>query len=63
VSRALPAITTSLVFLATPVSGMLCGALILGEALTWTNILGLVAIVAGLGLVAVSDRSRPSPAG
>jgi drug/metabolite transporter (DMT)-like permease len=63
VSRALPAITTSLAFLATPVSGMLCGALILGEALTWTNILGLVTIVAGLGLVAVSDRSRPSPAG
>jgi drug/metabolite transporter (DMT)-like permease len=56
ISRALPAITTSLGFLATPVAAMLCGALLLDEKLTWTNLLGLAAIVVGLGLVAIADR-------
>jgi len=55
IGRALPAITTSLGFLTTPVAAMICGALLLGEPLTWTNLLGLAAIIAGLGLVAVAD--------
>ena len=58
VMRSLPAITNSLAFLATPVMGMLASALVLGEALTVTNVAGLVLIVAGLGCVGVSDARR-----
>ena len=53
--RALPAITGSLLFLATPVAGMLCSAVILGETLTLTNIAGLALIVAGLAFVAYGE--------
>ena len=55
IARSLPAITASLLFLATPVAGMLCSSAILGEALTLTNIAGLALIVLGLGAVAVSE--------
>jgi drug/metabolite transporter (DMT)-like permease len=61
IGRTLPAITTSLAFLSTPVAAMICGALLLNEPLTWTNVLGLAAILFGLGLVAVSER-RSLPA-
>lgn len=53
--RALPAITGSLLFLSTPVAGMLCSAAILGETLTLTNVAGLVLIVAGLAFVALGE--------
>lgn len=62
IGRTLPAITTSLAFLSTPVAAMICGALFLGEPLTWTNVLGLAAILVGLGLVAVSERRSPAGA-
>ena len=62
IMRSLPATTNSLAFLATPVVGMLASAWVLGEALTATNVAGLVLIVAGLGCVAVSDARKP-PAG
>lgn len=55
IMRSLPAITTSLAFLATPVAGMLAGAVVLGEVLSTTNLAGLVLIVAGLGLVARAE--------
>ena len=55
IARSLPAITASLLFLATPVAGMLGGAAILGEALTVTNLAGLALIVAGLAAVALGD--------
>ena len=46
VTRALPAVTTSIGSLATPVVGMLAGALWLREPLSWTNAGGL-ALVGG----------------
>ena len=55
VMRSLPATTTSLAFLATPVMGMLASSLVLGEKLTATNVAGLILIVTGLGCAAVSD--------
>ena len=58
IARSLPAITASLLFLATPVAGMLASAAILGEPLTATNIAGLALIVAGLAAVAIGDVRR-----
>ena len=55
IARSLPAITASLLFLATPVAGMLGSAAILGEALTVTNLAGLALIVAGLAAVAIGE--------
>lgn len=55
IARSLPAITSSLLFLATPMAGMLASTAILGEALTVTNLAGLALIVLGLGAVAVSE--------
>ena len=55
IARSLPAITSSLLFLATPVAGMIASTAILGEALTVTNLAGLVLIVLGLGAVAVDE--------
>ena len=60
--RSLPATTNSIAFLATPVVGMLASAWVLGEALTVTNVAGLLLIVSGLGCVAISDTRR-LPAG
>jgi drug/metabolite transporter (DMT)-like permease len=57
VNRALPAITTSLGTLGVPVAGVLFSALWLGEALTWTNLAGLVLIGAGMAVLALSDRA------
>lgn len=60
VLRSLPAITSSLAFLATPVFGMLASALVLGETLTVTNLTGLALIVTGLGVVAWSEARSAS---
>lgn len=57
VTRALPAVTTSLSTLAVPVVGMVTSALFLREAITITNTLGLVLICGGLVLVTLSDRT------
>ncbi|PWG62489.1 DMT family transporter [Sediminicurvatus halobius] len=53
VTRALPAITTSLSSLAVPVTGMLLAAVTIGEPLTVTNLAGLALILGGVGLVSV----------
>jgi len=61
-TRALPAMTTSLATLGVPVTGVLLSALFLGEPLTVTNTTGLVAILSGVALVALSDRRGASAA-
>ncbi len=53
ITRALPAITSSLGLLAVPVVGVLLSAWTLGEPITGTNVLGLLLIVGGVGFVAV----------
>jgi len=59
VTRALPAVSTSLGFLGVPVLGMLLAAATLGEPLTLTRVTGLVLIVAGMALVNLADlRAR-----
>lgn len=58
VSRALPAISSSVGFLGVPVVGYLASALALGEAITLTTGGGLVLIVAGIGAVMLSERRR-----
>jgi drug/metabolite transporter (DMT)-like permease len=66
VTRALPAITTSLSLLAVPVTGVAASALFLAEPLTTTLVAGLVLILGGTGLVNLGDirrdRSARSPA-
>lgn len=67
-TQALPATTTSLALLGVPLVGMLSSAIVLGEAITATNSLGLALILAGLAAVSLADRraargSSPAPAG
>jgi len=57
VTRALPAITTSLSSLAVPVTGMLLSSLTIGESLTLTNLAGLALILGGVALI--SRPARP----
>ena len=59
VTRALPAVTTSLSLLAVPVTGVAASALFLGEPLTATLLTGLVLILGGTTLVNLSDLRRP----
>ncbi|MGF1631694.1 MAG: DMT family transporter [Kiloniellaceae bacterium] len=61
VTRALPAITTSLSLLAVPVTGVAASALFLGEPLTPTLLAGLVLILGGTVLVNLSDLRRDRP--
>ncbi len=56
VNRALPAITTSIGSLGVPVVGVLASALVLDEALSVTNLLGLGFIVAGLAVVSLDTE-------
>ncbi len=58
VTRALPAITTSLSLLAVPVAGVIASAVFLGEPLTSTLIGGLVLILLGMVLVNLSDMQK-----
>lgn len=58
VTRALPAVTTSLSLLAVPVTGVAASALFLGEPLTPTLLAGLVLILAGTVLVNLGDLRR-----
>jgi len=62
VTRALPAITTSLSLLAVPVTGVAASALFLGEPLTATLLAGLVLILGGTVLVNLGDMRRTPPA-
>lgn len=56
VTRALPAITTSLGSLGVPVVGYLSSALVLGEPATASELLGLALIVGGLVCISLADR-------
>ena len=58
VTRALPAITTSLGFLGVPVVGVAISALSLGEAVTVTLLAGFGLILAGLLLVNLADQRQ-----
>ena len=55
VTRALPAVTTSVGSLATPVVGMLAGALWLHEPLSWTNTGGLLLIGGAVATLALGE--------
>jgi drug/metabolite transporter (DMT)-like permease len=59
ITRALPAVTSSLAFLAVPVFGMAAAAAALGEAIDPSLIGGLALILGGIALVAYGDRKRP----
>jgi len=54
-TRSLPAITTSLSFLAVPVLGAVMSTLALGEVLGLDLIIGFALILGGVGLVTLSD--------
>ncbi|MDF1819012.1 MAG: DMT family transporter [Immundisolibacteraceae bacterium] len=56
ITRALPALTTSLGTLGVPVTGMVASAIVLGEPITGSNLGGLLLIVGGLALLAISER-------
>ena len=56
INLALPAVTTSLAMLGVPAGGLVLSALILGEPLTVSLLLGLTLIVGGVAIVARSDR-------
>jgi drug/metabolite transporter (DMT)-like permease len=58
VNRHLPAVTVSLAFLCIPAGGVVFSALMLGERLTGTNLLGLALIVSGVATVALSGRKK-----
>ncbi len=60
VTRALPAVTTSLSLLAVPVTGVAASALFLGEPLSTTLLAGLVLILGGTVLVNLADLRRPA---
>lgn len=62
VTRALPAVTTSLGTLGVPVVGYLSSALFLGEDVTLSNLGGLALILAGLACVSYADRSTRTAA-
>ena len=56
ISRALPAVTSSLSFLAVPAFGIAASAVVLGERIDLTLIGGFALILAGVALVAAADR-------
>lgn len=58
ISRALPAVTTSLGFLGVPVAGILFSALILGEPLTLLGLTGPAMVLGGLVIAAISDLPK-----
>jgi drug/metabolite transporter (DMT)-like permease len=57
ISRALPAITSSLSFLGVPVMGMLLSAAALGERLGLDLLAGFGLILCGVVLVNLADRN------
>lgn len=56
IARSLPAVTSSLSFLAVPVMGIFSSAWALGERIDLSLVLGFGLILAGLVLVAAADR-------
>jgi drug/metabolite transporter (DMT)-like permease len=61
IARALPAVTSSLSFLAVPAFGIVASAVVLGERIDITLIGGFALILIGVALVAAGDR-RPREA-
>jgi drug/metabolite transporter (DMT)-like permease len=55
VTRALPAITTSLGLIGVPVAGVAASTVFLGEALPWSLVAALVLFIAGLVLINLAD--------
>ena len=55
VNRSLPAVTTSLVLLATPVFGVVTSAIWLGEPITVSLIAAMVMILAGIAIGTIPD--------
>jgi drug/metabolite transporter (DMT)-like permease len=62
VNRSLPAVTTSLCLLATPVLGIFCATLILGEPLEPSLFLAMTLIIGGIALGTVAGPLRPKAA-
>ena len=58
ITRSLPAITTSLSFLAVPVVGVLSSELMLGEIPNWWLLVGFGFILLGVAIVNVADWER-----
>jgi len=58
ITRSLPAVTSSLSFLAVPAFGIAAAAVALGERIDLTLIVGFVLILAGMVLVGMADRDR-----
>jgi len=58
VNRALSAITTSLGVLMTPLVGMACASLLLGESVSLSLVLAALLIVGGVALGTVVDAIR-----
>jgi drug/metabolite transporter (DMT)-like permease len=56
VLRSLPAVSTNLWLMLVPVVGLISSALIVGEAVTLSLVLGLVLIFAGVALNLGADR-------
>ncbi len=54
VTRALPALTTSLGTLGVPVTGVIASAIVLGEPITGSKLGGLLLIIGGLAVLAIS---------
>lgn len=61
VNRSLPAITTSLGILATPVVGTLCSAIALGEAIDLTLIVAMALILGGIAVGTVDRATVVAP--
>ncbi len=60
VNRSLPAITTSLGILATPVVGVLASLVVLGEPLSLVLLLALVMIIGGIALGTLGGKQVPA---
>jgi drug/metabolite transporter (DMT)-like permease len=60
-SRNLPAVTTSLGLLATPVVSVVVATIWLGEPLTLPLVAAIVLILGGVAIGVTAERTRPSP--
>jgi len=60
ISRRLPAITTSLIFLGVPIIGLISSAIILGEKITTNTVMAVILILSGLVCVVFARRAVSS---
>jgi drug/metabolite transporter (DMT)-like permease len=61
VNRSLPATTTSLGILATPVVGVVCSAVVLGETIDVSLVVAMMMILSGIALGTVAGTRRATP--